>query len=122
MLERPYVLLVDDERDLIGLFRDYFRKFAPHILFAHSGNEAIEFLNKYDVGLIISDVNMADGDGIELLAFVRKMDRHIPFYFHTAVDASLLKAQSQNEIFEKPNGFPSIHKTIEAFFRSIGQN
>lgn len=118
MSSKPHILLVDDERDLIRLLKDVFRRFEPYILYAHSGNEAIEILKSKSVGLIISDYQMADGDGGELLKFVRKIDTEIPFYLHTAADPQRIQVKAHNGLFEKPNGLKEIIKTIEDYLGS----
>ncbi len=71
------VLVVDDERDVQGLFEQRFRKEIKNgvmnFVFAFSGEEALEYLkiNSSEAILILSDINMPGMSGIELLRQIK---------------------------------------------------
>lgn len=66
-MTKPLILLVDDER----FFRDSLAKYLStryRILSASNGNEAMRAINENrDINLIISDMEMPEMNGIELL-------------------------------------------------------
>ncbi len=72
------ILVVDDEEDVQPLFLQRFRKEIRNneveLDFAHSGEEALEYLKEKhsEVVLILSDINMPGMSGIELLGHIRK--------------------------------------------------
>lgn len=72
------ILVVDDEADVEPLFLQRFRKeIRDHEIdfgFAHSGEEALEYLREKhsEVVLILSDINMPGMSGIELLGHIRE--------------------------------------------------
>ena len=72
------VLVVDDEQDVKTLFEQRFRKEIREKLvefvFAFSGEEALELLNKWqhEAMLIFSDINMPGMSGLQLLESVKK--------------------------------------------------
>ena len=73
------ILIVDDEIDLRdSIAFDYKRK-GFNVLVASSGNEAFEIVKKNKVNVVLSDVRMPDGDGIELLYNIKTDIIHI-FY------------------------------------------
>jgi CheY-like chemotaxis protein len=72
------ILIVDDEPDVVELFRQRFRgearrgDYALH--FAESGESALELLKKGirpELVLILSDINMPGMDGLQLLHEIR---------------------------------------------------
>lgn len=71
------ILVVDDELDVKDLFLQKFRKEIRKGLmsfsFAHSGENALEYLKEHDSEaiLILSDINMPGMTGIELLKNIR---------------------------------------------------
>ena len=71
------VLVVDDERDVQGLFEQRFRKEIRsgemQLMFAFSGEEALEYLqnNDSEAILILSDINMPGMSGLELLRLIK---------------------------------------------------
>jgi len=71
------ILVVDDERDVQGLFEQRFRKEvkkkAVDFAFAFSGEEALDYLHQHEheTVLILSDINMPGMSGLELLAEVK---------------------------------------------------
>jgi len=71
------ILVVDDEVDIRALFEQRFRKEIRDkemvFAFAHSGQEALDYL--YDINresiLILSDINMPGMSGLELLKHIK---------------------------------------------------
>ena len=72
------VLIVDDEHDVKALFEQKFRKEIRNgeiqLVFAFSGEEALQFLkdNDHEAILILSDINMPDMSGLELLEHIKQ--------------------------------------------------
>jgi DNA-binding NtrC family response regulator len=66
------VLVVDDERDNLDIFRFNFRK-NHALLFAESGAEALEILRQQPVAVIVTDHRMPGMTGLELLAAAREV-------------------------------------------------
>jgi len=73
-------MVVDDEKDIELLFRQYFRKEILQkkieLIFAFSGEDALQQLHAMkqppDVMVILSDINMPGMNGLELLQTVKK--------------------------------------------------
>lgn len=74
------VLIVDDEPMLRDTVRFEIEGLGCKILEAGSGSEAKLILQNNRVGLIVSDIRMPDGDGIDLLGYVRRQQPSIPMF------------------------------------------
>lgn len=79
------LLVVDDNRDFTGFIRSSFEKYAE-VYMAYSGRQALDVLKRVTPDIIVSDVNMPDGDGYELCRTVKENIEysHIPVILLTA--------------------------------------
>jgi len=72
------ILVVDDGKDVRVLFEQRFRKEIREkryeFVFAFSGEEALDYLNKniQEAVLILSDINMPGMSGLELLGKIKQ--------------------------------------------------
>ncbi len=74
-MSRIHVLVVDDEPDFLKLVKRRLTKRNLEVDTASSGEEALEFLRRGDVDVVILDVRMPGLDGIETLKEIRKRFR-----------------------------------------------
>jgi CheY-like chemotaxis protein len=78
------ILVVDDEKDIQTLFEQRFRKEIRQnlveFIFAFSGEEALNYLNRHEheVVLILSDINMPGMSGLELLGQIKRKHLNPP--------------------------------------------
>jgi response regulator RpfG family c-di-GMP phosphodiesterase len=98
-----YILVVDDEADIREIFEMILkRSFELNVIVAQSGNKAVEIIREKGQPLIIiSDMNMADGDGLSLYNALKTNNWPVPFVI-CSTDANNLKKK-----------FPDIHGFIE---------
>ena len=81
------VLVVEDDRELRGLFRRVLEKNGYEALEAADGQEALDVLDRQYIDLIISDIMMPVMDGYELVRSLRDAGIAIPVLMITAKDA-----------------------------------
>ncbi|NVM21819.1 MAG: response regulator [Desulfobacterales bacterium] len=72
------ILVVDDEENMLALFRRVLGKEGYRIECVDSGKEALELAGETPFGLAIVDVSMPDMDGIEVLEKLKVMDSEMP--------------------------------------------
>ncbi len=60
------VLLVDDERDMLGLYSDVLELMGHRVLVAHDGQEALGLLCQQRPDLVVTDWMMPRLDGVDL--------------------------------------------------------
>ncbi len=79
------ILIVDDAPEKITAIEAALADLGQTIVKAYSGREALRCLLKDDFAVILLDVNMAEMDGFETAAFIRKRKRseHTPIIFIT---------------------------------------
>lgn len=78
------ILMVDDETNMRALFTKILGKEGYQVETAPSGEEAVKFLEKEQVDLVISDLKMQGMDGVQLLRKVKEILPDTPFILLTA--------------------------------------
>ena len=80
----PAVLIVEDDANLREALFDTLSSDELPVLTADSGPGALEILNKEQVGLVISDLQMEPMDGVTLLGKIREQFPSLPAVLMTA--------------------------------------
>src|SRR3954466_7989394 len=73
--ERVNILLVDDQPAKLLSYEVILRELDENLVVASSGREALEYLLKNDVAVVLLDVCMPELDGFELAAMIREHPR-----------------------------------------------
>lgn len=110
------ILFVDDEEEIRDLMTINFESVGTDITTASSGNEALEILSNKTFDVIISDVKMPNGSGVELLEAINDRNIDIPFIFLTAyldLDSKKLMELGARKVFFKPTKFTEIEAFLE---------
>ncbi|MBB6002546.1 two-component regulator propeller domain-containing protein [Arcicella rosea] len=83
--QKETILIVDDNSEILNYLARYFQQFY-HVITASNGNQALTELNEKQIDLIISDIMMAELDGINLCIKIKKniQTSHIPIILLTA--------------------------------------
>src|SRR3990170_5913136 len=81
-----YVLIVEDEKTFQLTLMDGLRKYEQdfRVLSEENGRIDKEILETLPVDLVVTDLKMAEMDGLELLAYIRKNNPYIPVIVMTA--------------------------------------
>jgi two-component system response regulator (stage 0 sporulation protein F) len=117
------VMVVDDEKDVELLFRQYFRKDIQQktieFIFAFSGEEALKLLRTMKqppkIMIILSDINMPGMNGLELLQYVKKEFPDIKVSMITAYSNQYYEAAMEygaDNYFTKPLDFKALKDEI----------
>jgi CheY-like chemotaxis protein len=83
------VLIVDDVEDFRVLLKNWISFRGLEAITAENGREAISILEKERMNLIITDFQMPEMDGLELLEWCRQRDIHVPVIFISSSKAPL---------------------------------
>ena len=80
------ILIVEDDLELLRLFQTVLKKEGYDVATAEDGLQAMRYLEKEYVDLIISDIMMPNVDGYQLVGNLRKAGRQTPILLITAKD------------------------------------
>ena len=97
-LERPSILITDDDPIARETLREIFEPVGYRTLLAESGEEALDIVREHDVHLALMDLNLPRLSGLETISLVRQIKGVLPMILITAEhDENLLrKALSAN--------------------------
>ncbi|MEN2398847.1 sigma-54 dependent transcriptional regulator [Flavobacterium sp. MC2016-06] len=71
-LKKKNILIVDDNYDMLDLMQRHLKGFNYNTYKASSANEAIEVLKYASIDLLITDLNMPDTNGFELIKYSKE--------------------------------------------------
>jgi DNA-binding NtrC family response regulator len=94
---KEHILVVDDEAPIRDLLSSYFSKHDYQVSTAASAGEALRMVEDRAVQLVILDVLLADTDGLETLARIKKTRPKLPVIIMTGIgfDEELLQEAVQ---------------------------
>jgi CheY-like chemotaxis protein len=97
-LERPSILITDDDAAARETLRDIFDPAGYRTFLAESGEEAIDIVQEQDIHLALMDLHLPKLSGLETMSLVRQIKGVLPMILMTAErDENLLrKALSAN--------------------------
>ena len=125
MDKKATVLFVDDEEKVLKSLKRGFLDEPYKKLFAISGKDALEILEKNEIYVIVTDMRMPEMNGLELLKIVKEKYPDVVRMVlsgYTQIN-TLLTAINQGEIFKfitKPWKLeeefkPAVHEAIEHY-------
>ncbi|GEL66739.1 response regulator transcription factor [Marinilactibacillus psychrotolerans] len=78
------ILIVEDNENLIELYKQVLSKAGFFVFSAHDGEEALNLMKHTHLDLMVTDVMMPKMDGYELAEFLRELENEIPILMITA--------------------------------------
>lgn len=114
------ILLVEDEKRMRDIVRDYFAAHGLGCDLARDGGEALDLLRDHDYDAILLDVLMPDLDGFQVCAAVRE-NSQVPILFLTALggEADMLRgyALGGDDYVTKPFSLAVLLAKTQALIR-----
>lgn len=87
------ILVVDDEDDIRELLALSFEKKGYTVYTAENGTKGFKAFQEHDLDVVISDVRMGGGSGIELLKSIRRVHPSKPIFYFMTGFADITKQQ-----------------------------
>ncbi len=88
------ILVVDDEESIREFFQIMLKREGYEVFTAANGKEGLEHLKKNPVDLIISDIQMPELSGLELLSKVREIDPEMVVMMITAFGSTEIAVEA----------------------------
>jgi len=119
------VLVVDDEADVRELLTDALRSADLDVVTAASGAEAIDLSARQAPDLLIMDLCLADGSGLDVIDRLREVSGDLPAVVITGLpDVESLTAASRRrpvEVMTKPLDVDRLQRTVREVLWSRGR-
>ncbi len=80
------ILIVDDEMNILKLYKAELQDEGYSVVTAKSGREALEIFEKENPDIITLDILMPDMDGIQVLRQIKEKRPHVSVIMLTAYD------------------------------------
>ena len=100
------ILIVEDERSIRQALRFELEDLGYEVGDASDYNEAVSAMRAFDFDLVISDIYLNNGDGVQLIRKAYRDKKDIPFIAITAFPTSDLAKRAKlilkDRFFEKP--------------------
>ena len=114
----PLILCVDDDVDILSYLTESLVERGYRVQEAKNGKEAAQFLRKSKPDLVLSDIQMPEKDGIELLSEAKRIYPDLPFIlasgYYQNLAAELSSASSKSDRFlNKPFEMKHLFKAVE---------
>jgi two-component system response regulator FlrC len=120
------VLIVEDDANLRAALSDTLAGGAYPVLSAGNGAEALSILNKQNVGLVVSDIQMEPMNGHELLGEIRRRHPALPAVLMTAYgtieNAVDVMRDGASDYLVKPFEAAELKAVVDRYLRDDGDD
>jgi CheY-like chemotaxis protein len=79
-------LVVDDSPLIVELISQILRKAGFEVTAAHSGSSGLATFQLEEFDIVLTDISMPEGDGIEMAERIRAVSPEVPIVMVTAAD------------------------------------
>ena len=114
------ILVVDDESTIADILVESFEDEGAEAKALYSVNQVIEYLKSNIVDLILSDIKMPDGTGIDILEYVTESKNSAELMFMTGYSefsSDELISKGAIKVFTKPIDFDNVIDEIIGYIK-----
>ena len=98
----PKVLIAEDDRIFLKRLSKILEKYNDsfEVICVENGKKAIDVLDREQISLLVTDIQMPEIDGLELLAYVSENYPVIPCFVMTAYETPELREKLPNDLVQ----------------------
>lgn len=116
MLKGKVILILEDDDDMRGIFKEELVAVGAEVLEAPNGTVGFQMLKSFNIDAIVTDMNMPGGDGLEFCRKVKALPGRKPKVFlcsgQTDLNASQIQKFGVTKVIFKPFDIQVLIKTI----------
>jgi CheY-like chemotaxis protein len=114
------ILVVEDKTDSRDLLQFYFTTRGFNVVTASDGTQGLQVTQAEKPDLIITDLTMPNGDGVEMIKQIRSEPgiAHIPIGVYTAYGKEYIESAMEvgaNQVFSKPVNLEKLARFVAEF-------
>ncbi len=115
------ILVVDDEKNILMLYKAELEDEGYEVITANSGREAIELFGTQKPDMVTLDIMMPDIDGIQVLRQLKQENPNIPVIMLTAYDyRDDFSIWASDAYVVKSSDLTSLKETIKEIAEKFG--
>lgn len=115
------LLFAEDEPELLEIYSNWFKRLGYDVLSASNGVQALSLCQHQHVDLVISDVRMAEGDGIDLARRLKTTLETSPLFVFLTGFADISDEEAYDlgacSILSKPIERKALERAVERFLK-----
>ncbi len=115
-MDIPKVLIVENERSIRQALRFELEDEGFQVIHATDFNEALSAFRAFDFDIVITDVYLDKGDGIQLMDKIKSHRAEVPFILISAFPESELAIKAKklvkDRFYEKPFFMPALKEKV----------
>ena len=121
MNSEKVILCVDDEEDILELFRDEFLDLGFKVIEASNGAEAFDLFKTNEIDCVVSDIRMPGGDGVSLVKNIKGEGSDVPIFLVTGFSdytTEDLTGLGVNAVIFKPFDLEEVVQMVQTTVKS----
>ena len=111
------ILIVDDEADLVATYERVLRRKGYRVISAHTLTDGLALIDHQPLRLLITDIRLPDGDGLDLVRAARRLPQPPPAIvvtgFASRAGRTAALAAGAAEYLDKPVAISSFTAAVE---------
>ena len=126
LLKKIRVLYVEDDVEVVEHITSTLKLFFDEILIAYSGEEGIKLFETQKPLVVITDIDLPNMSGVELIRHIRKIDKTIPVLVTTSYDDKKMLIDliplGVTQFLLKPLNFNKLTSAFEEILDNLANN
>jgi len=122
MMNRPKILVVDSDKNIISAFSNYLRKKNYSMTGVNSVDAGLNKVHQQKFNLMITDIRVNSEYGTSFISKVKEVQKNLPIIAITSypdqINESDLKIYGVDYLFIKPLELSELDKAIEKSLKS----